>query len=125
MQVAILGAGASGLTAAKKLLDAGIGCEIFERNAEVGGTWLYGTPGSPVYRSTHLISSKRRTEFRDFPMPAEWPPYIGHEQALEYLRRYADHFGLRPRIRFATEVTRCERGADGSNGRWHVTSRGS
>jgi cation diffusion facilitator CzcD-associated flavoprotein CzcO len=119
MRVCILGAGASGLVAAKKLLDQGLSPTVFERNAGPGGNWLYGAPGSSVYRSTHLISSKRLTQFRDFPMPAEWPPYIRHDQALEYLRRYAGHFDLPRHIRFGVEVTRCEREEDG---RWRVST---
>jgi len=116
-RIAVIGAGTSGLAAAKKLLDQGLTPVIYERNAEAGGNWLYGFPASSVYRSTHLISSKRLTEFRDFPAPAEWPPYLHHGQALEYLRRYAERFGLLPHIRFGVEVTRCEREADGS---WRV-----
>lgn len=117
MTICVLGAGACGLVATKKLLDAGLEPVTYEKNAELGGNWLYGSPGSSVYRSTHLISSKRQTEFRDFPLPDDWPPYLHHEQALEYLRRYADHFGLRQHIRFGVEVTRCERETDG---RWRV-----
>ena len=117
MRISVIGAGASGLVAAKKLLDQGFEVVVYEKNAEVGGNWLYGSPGSSVYRSTHLISSKRMTELRDFPLPADWPPYLRHEQALEYLRRYAERFGLRPHIRFNVEITRCERQADG---RWRV-----
>jgi len=105
MPIAIIGAGACGLVAAKKLLDQGLTPVIYEENPGLGGNWRFGAPGSAVYRSTHLISSKRRTEFRDFPMPAEWPPYIGHEQALAYLTSYAERFGLLPHIRFGTRVT--------------------
>jgi cation diffusion facilitator CzcD-associated flavoprotein CzcO len=117
VRVCVIGAGASGLVAAKKLLDAGLDPVVYERNPDLGGNWLYGAPGSSVYRSTHLISSKRLTELRDFPLPAEWPPYIRHDQALEYFRRYADHFNLRPHIRFGVEVKRCTREEDG---RWRV-----
>ena len=117
MTICVLGAGACGLVATKKLLDAGLEPVTYEKNPELGGNWLYGSPGSSVYRSTHLISSKRLTEFRDFPLPGDWPPYLHHEQALEYLRRYADRFGLRQHIHFGVEVTRCEREADG---RWRV-----
>lgn len=115
----MIGAGACGLVSAKKLLDEGIEPALYERNHDLGGNWLYGSPGSSVYRSTHLISSKRLTEFRDFPLPDDWPPYISHAQALEYLRRYAERFGLRSRIRFGVEVNRCEREADG---RWRIES---
>lgn len=123
MRICVIGAGASGLVAAKKLLDQGLDPQVYERNAELGGNWLYGSPGSSVYRSTYLISSKRLTELRDFPLPAEWPPYISHEQALEYFRRYAARFHLRPHIRFGVEVRRCERDEEGC---WRVeTPQGS
>ena len=36
---------------------------LIERDDDVGGNWYYGKPASSVYRSTHLISSKRLTEF--------------------------------------------------------------
>lgn len=117
MDVCVIGAGAAGLVAAKKLLDQGLAPVVFEKNTDVGGNWLYGSPGSAVYRSTHLISSKRLTQLRDFPVPDEWPPYIRHEQALEYFRRYAERFDLRRHIHFGVEVKRCERKADG---RWRV-----
>ncbi len=116
MRVCVIGAGACGLVAAKKLFDQGVEVVVFERNGDLGGNWLYGSPGSSVYRSTHLISSKRMTEFRDFPLPDDWPPYISHEQALEYLRRYAARFNLLPLIRFGVEVSRCEL----EDGRWRV-----
>jgi cation diffusion facilitator CzcD-associated flavoprotein CzcO len=123
VRVCVIGAGACGLVAAKKLLDQGVEPVVYERNGGPGGNWLYGSPGSSVYRSTHLISSKRLTELRDFPLPDDWPPYIFHEQALEYLGRYAERFGLLPRIRFGVEVTRCDREPDG---RWRVeTSQGT
>lgn len=117
MRIAVIGAGACGLVAAKKLLDQELVPTVFERGDEVGGNWRYGAPGSSVYRSTHLISSKRLTELRDFPMPAQWPPYLRHDQALEYLRRYAERFDLRRHIRFGVEVIRCEREEDG---RWRI-----
>jgi cation diffusion facilitator CzcD-associated flavoprotein CzcO len=92
--------------AAKKLLDQGLHVVVYEENPALGGNWRFGAPGSAVYRSTHFISSKRMTEFRDFPMPDDWPPYIGHAEALDYLESYAHRFGLLPHIRFSTKVAR-------------------
>lgn len=100
----VIGAGASGLAAVKNLRELGLPCECLEREDEVGGIWYYGRPHSSVYDSTHLISSKRLTEFTDFPMPAEWPPYPSRQQAFEYLRAYARHFGLYESIRFGCTV---------------------
>jgi cation diffusion facilitator CzcD-associated flavoprotein CzcO len=117
MPIAVIGAGACGLVAAKKLLDQGLTPVVYEENAALGGNWRFGAPGSAVYRSTHLISSKRMTEFRDFPLPDDWPPYIHHEQALAYLESYARQFGILPHIRFNTRVARA---AHRSQSGWRI-----
>ncbi len=104
----IIGAGSSGLAAAKNFLETGIPFDCLEREDDVGGNWYFGKPASSVYASTHLISSKKLTEYTDFPMPEEWPEYPSHELALEYLRSYARHFGLYERIEFNRGVERIE-----------------
>jgi cation diffusion facilitator CzcD-associated flavoprotein CzcO len=113
----VIGAGPSGLTAAKNLKQRGISLDCFEREDDVGGNWYFGKPCSSVYQSTHLISSKRLTEFTDFPMPDEYPPFPSHQQVLEYLRAYARKFGLYDDITFRTSVLRVEPAGDG----WDVT----
>jgi len=100
----IVGAGASGLTAAKNLKQQGIPCDVFEKLDDVGGNWYYGKPGSSVYKSTHLISSKAGTEYTDFPMPKEYPNYPSHWQAHQYFKDYAKHFGLYELITFNTGI---------------------
>ena len=115
----IIGAGSSGITAAKNLKQLGIPYDVFEREDGIGGNWYYGKPHSSVYRSIHLISSKPLTEYTDFPMPEEYPPYPSHEQVLAYFRAYVRHFDLEPGITFNTEVTRVEP-VDGGR-LWDVT----
>lgn len=118
----VVGAGTSGLTAAKNLKQHGIACDVFEKNDDVGGNWYYGKPGSSVYRSTHLISSKPGTEYTDFPMPAEYPDYPNHWQVHEYIKSYARHFGLYELITFNTGVTRIVPVEEGSPSTpWDVT----
>lgn len=104
----ILGAGASGLAVAKTFAQQGIPFDAFEGEDDVGGNWYYGRQSSSVYASCHLISSKRMTEYTDFPMPKSYPPYPSHRQALDYLRSYARHFDLYPRITFRSRITRAE-----------------
>ncbi len=104
----IIGAGSSGLTAAKNLKQQGIAYDIFEREDGIGGNWYYGRPNSSVYRSIHLISSKPLTEYTDFPMPADYPDYPSHEQVLAYFNAYARHFAIERDIQLNTEVTRVE-----------------
>lgn len=100
----IVGAGSSGLAAAKNLKQLGIACDVFEREDDVGGNWYFGKPNSSVYRSTHLISSKPLTEYTDFPMPADYPDYPNHWQVHQYFKNYARHFGLYELIAFSTSV---------------------
>lgn len=105
LRYAVLGAGPSGLAAAKHLQEQGVQVQVFEQQADLGGVWNYALPGGRVYASTHMISSKRCTEFPDFPMPEGWPPFPHHSQVLEYLRAYAERFQLRRLIRFRHTVT--------------------
>ena len=116
----IIGAGSSGLAAAKNLKAHGIPFDVFEKEDDVGGLWRYHSPNSSVYKSTHLISSKPLTEYTDFPLPEDYPDYPRHDQVLEYFRAYARHFGLYEHIRFNTAVERVERAEPG----WAVTLAG-
>lgn len=96
----IIGAGPCGLSHAKALRDAGILYEHVEADDEVGGNWYHGT-----YRTAHIISSRRTTEFTDFPMPADYPDFPSQRQMGDYYKLYADTFDLRPQIEFGTKVT--------------------
>ncbi|MCF6278201.1 MAG: hypothetical protein L3J16_05555, partial [Anaerolineales bacterium] len=99
----------------------GIPFDCLEREDQIGGNWCYGKPCSSVYDSTHLISSKRLTEFTDFPMPRHYPEFPGHQQVLEYFRDYTRHFGLQEHIQFNTSVERLEPSdPTGSSSGWQV-----
>lgn len=104
----VIGAGSSGLAAAKNLREQGIAVDVLERNAEIGGNWCYGQPNSRVYASVHTITSKRLTEYTDFCMPGHFPNFPHHTQILEYLQAYAEHFGLYEVIEYGTPVDRVE-----------------
>ncbi len=96
----VIGAGPCGLSHAKALKDAGISYEQVEADDEVGGNWYHGT-----YRTAHIISSRKTTEFTDFPMPAGYPDFPSQQQMGDYYKLYADTFDLRPQIEFDTKVT--------------------
>lgn len=106
--VAVIGAGSSGLAAARHFLAQGFDVRVFEREDDLGGNWNYGKACSRVYRSTHTISSKPGTEYTDFPMPDDFPDYPHHAQILAYLRAYAEHFKLLEHIHFSTGVAHIE-----------------
>lgn len=118
---AIIGAGPTGLAAARNLDRHGLPWTGYELHTDVGGLWDIDGPRSTVYDSAHLISSKTTTEFAEFPMPPGTPDYPGHRELLAYFRAFADTFELRRNYRFGTEVTRVEPSGDGG---WLVTSRG-
>lgn len=116
----IVGAGSSGLAIAKNFKQRGIPFDCLERESEIGGIWKYGNPNSSVYRSTHLISSKKLTQYTDFPMPESYPEYPHQELVWEYLRSYAKHFELYDTIQFNTPIERIDRAAEGG---WNVRVR--
>ncbi|MFO0913915.1 MAG: NAD(P)-binding domain-containing protein [Pirellulales bacterium] len=116
----VIGAGPSGLSVARQLSAAGVDLECLDAQDQVGGNWYLRGPRSSVCHSTHLISSKRMTEFPDFPMPADYPAYPRQDQVWHYLNSYADHFQLRPLIRHGVLVERVVH----ERGEWAVTVAG-
>ena len=118
-KVCVIGAGPSGITAAKNLLDEGLDVTVFDYGREVGGNWVFSEQEghSSVFETTHIISSKTLSQYEDFPMPDDYPDYPSHRQLADYFQSYARHFGLYPHIRFRTLVRHCERLDDG---RWQV-----
>ena len=96
-RIAVIGAGPSGITAVKNLLDEGFRDIVcFDRNDVVGGNWLFrdDTSHSSVFETTHIISSKTLSEYHDFPMPSSYPDYPSHAQLASYFQAYAAHFGV-------------------------------
>ena len=118
--VAIVGAGPAGLGVAAELIADGVNVVIYERHDDVGGVWDIENPGSPMYDSAHLISSRDRSGFAGFPMPAEYPDYPSRHQQLAYLRRFAHTRGLYDRIQFGSEVVSADREEQGG---WTLSLR--
>src|SRR3954462_14098749 len=97
---AIIGSGFSGLGMAIRLKQEGIeDFTVLERGDDVGGTWHYNTyPGCACDIPSHLYS------FSFAPNPEWSQTYSRQPEIREYLRRCADDFDIRPRIRFGCEV---------------------
>jgi cation diffusion facilitator CzcD-associated flavoprotein CzcO len=104
----IIGAGPSGLAAARALSEAKLDFDVFERHSDVGGIWDAAAANTPIYESAHFISSRTQSAFDDFPMPAEYPDYPSWKQILDYIRAFADRFDLRKHIRFGTSVEKAQ-----------------
>ncbi|MGW7555105.1 flavin-containing monooxygenase [Streptomyces rimosus] len=100
VRVAVIGSGFGGLGAAVRLRRQGItDFVVLERAGSVGGTWRDNSyPGCACDVPSHLYS------FSFAPNP-EWPRnFSGQPHIRAYLERVTDTFGLRPHIRFDSEV---------------------
>lgn len=121
--VCIVGAGSSGVAAAKALLQRGVAFDIFEKGSRLGGMWRYENDNglSSAYRSLHIDTSRKSLQYPDFPIPEHLPDFLSHWQVADYLEAYARHFGVAERVRYGTEVQRVEPAAGGG---WQVTLAG-
>ncbi|CAN7404310.1 NAD(P)-binding domain-containing protein [Pseudorhodoferax sp. LjRoot39] len=122
-QIALVGAGPSGLAGARNLQKLGIAFQGFEAYGDVGGLWNIENPRSTVYASAHLISSKRMTEFSEFPMADTVADYPSHRELLDYFRAFAQRFGLHSHYRFHTRVLKAEPVSDAPGTRWRLTTQ--
>ncbi|MYV41770.1 NAD(P)-binding domain-containing protein [Streptomyces sp. SID1328] len=120
VRVAVIGSGFGGLGAAVRLRREGItDFVVLERAGSVGGTWRDNSyPGCACDVPSHLYS------FSFAPNP-DWPrTFSGQEHIRAYLERVADDFGLRPHLRFDSEVKLMT--WDEDELRWHIeTASGS
>jgi hypothetical protein len=115
-QVCIIGAGSSGITAAKALKEKGITFDCFEKGSNIGGVWRYNNDNglSSAYRSLHINTNRVVMAYSDFPMPYDYPMFPHHSDIIEYFENYVEHFKLREHITFNTSVTDVIRNSDGS-----------
>ena len=113
MKVCVIGAGPSGITALKNIMDQGLDVVCYDFNSDVGGNWIYNENigHSSVFETTHIISSKTLSQYEDFTFDefeTGIPDYPSHDQLRCYFQAYAAKFNLYPRIEFNTLVQSCE-----------------
>ncbi|GHA45438.1 flavin-binding monooxygenase [Amylibacter ulvae] len=119
---ALIGAGPMGLATAKLLSEHGVDFQGFELNTGVGGLWDIDGPHSTMYETAHLISSKKMTEFADFPMRDDVAEYPSHREMKRYFQDFAKHFDLLKHYKFGAKVISCvPLGGDGDG--WKITWR--
>ncbi|XP_054873501.1 uncharacterized protein LOC111568032 isoform X2 [Amphiprion ocellaris] len=140
MKVAVIGAGAAGLCAARHILSCPGFCPpvVFELSHEVGGTWCYderiGTnDGRPIhssmYRDLRTNLPKEVMMFPDFPFDPQLRSFIPHQEVQRYLEKYCQNHHIWPHIRFNTVVEKVEpvvvTTAEETRATWEVTSSDS
>jgi dimethylaniline monooxygenase (N-oxide forming) len=111
----IIGAGSSGIAAAKALHERALPFDCFEKSDRVGGNWVFANKNgmSAAYRDLFINTSRQRMAYSDFPMPESYPDFPHHTHIAEYFDNYVDHFGFRDRISFETGVAHATREEDG------------
>jgi len=130
-RVLVVGGGAGGLVTLKTLLDASrqdpdnaLEPILVEREARIGGTFLYRR-----YDNAELVSSRQLTAFSDFRIPPSDRGVHGDHISLidyvNYLESYVKHFkldegtgwdGQPGRFRMNTSVVKIERDTSGKGG---------
>ncbi|XP_024969787.1 flavin-containing monooxygenase FMO GS-OX-like 9 [Cynara cardunculus var. scolymus] len=136
--VCVIGAGPSGLVAARELKKEGHKVVVLEQNHDVGGQWLYDPRldqdgkaiHSSIYESLRLTSPREIMGFTDFPFlmkkGRDTRRFPGHKELLLYLKDFCEWFGLREMIRFNTRVEYVgiqDYGGLGKDLRWIVKSK--
>ncbi len=111
-RVAVIGAGMSGVCMGAKLLAAGIeDFTIYEKADEVGGTWRDNT-----YPGLTCDVPSRYYSYSFAPDPGWTHVFPDGAELQRYFVRSADRLGLRPHLRFGSEVVE----ATWTDGRWSL-----
>ncbi|XP_023292580.2 flavin-containing monooxygenase FMO GS-OX3-like [Lucilia cuprina] len=129
LRVCVIGAGTAGLSAVKHSLEHHMEVVCYEREEQVGGTWVYRDTDdvtkqydeevhSSMYEGLRTNIPKEVMGYSDFPYPQKFDlSFITSANVLEYLNLYADHFKLRHHIKLQHEVIRVR---PRSNQEWEV-----
>jgi cation diffusion facilitator CzcD-associated flavoprotein CzcO len=113
-QVAIIGAGTSGLSAAVALADRGIQSLVIDRADQVGSSWR------SRYDRLCLNTGRQFSHLPKRPYPKGTPTYPTRDQVIAHLEQHATDGGIELRLGCSTE--RIERSGDG----WRaITSDGA
>jgi len=102
-RVAVIGAGWSGLYAAKWLAQAGLDVKVYEQTERIGGPWNIdeNMPGA-VADSTFESSSVYYMHASDYPMQSGAFP--SQEEILDFINSYADRFDMRSKVSLNARV---------------------
>lgn len=119
--VAIIGAGPSGLVAAKECLEAGLTSVVFEKHGDLGGVWNPNT--GKVWQSMKTNLSRYHMGFSDLAWPENIGDYPTNKDVYTYLKNYAANFQIENHIAYSQSVKNICFNA--TSQKWHVeTAKG-
>src|SRR5712671_6914139 len=111
-QVCVIGAGVSGLAAAKAFAAHGHKVTIIEKSGDLGGVW----DPARSYPDVQTQSPKDLYRYTDQAMPDTYPEWPKGPQVHAYLSDYARGHGLDRPMRLKTSVVAMNRRTDGKPG---------
>ena len=111
-QVCVIGAGVSGLAAAKAFAEHGHKVTIIEKSGNLGGVW----DPTRCYPDVQTQSPKDLYRYTDQAMPDTYPEWPKGPQVHAYLSDYARGHGLDRPMRLKTSVVAMNRRTDGKPG---------
>lgn len=100
--VVVVGAGASGLSAAGALHRRGIEAVVLEQDEHLGGTW------ARRYDRLRLHTVRGFSGLAHYPIPRRYSRYLSRDEFVAYLAEYARHFPLRIKTRCRVHKIRTE-----------------
>ncbi|XP_077013065.1 dimethylaniline monooxygenase [N-oxide-forming] 4 isoform X2 [Tamandua tetradactyla] len=126
-QVAVIGAGVSGLSSIKCCLDEGLEPTCFERSSDIGGLWKFTETSKDgmtrVYRSLVTNICKEMSCYSDFPFQEDYPNFMNQRKFWDYLQEFAEHFDLLKYIQLKTTVCSITKHPDFSKtGQWVIVT---
>jgi dimethylaniline monooxygenase (N-oxide forming) len=92
MRIVIIGAGVSGLVAARVLMRFGYEVVVLERSNAIGGVW------ARTYPDVRLQNMAKHYRFSDFPWPFTPDLHPTADQVRRYLQAAVDHFRIDVRL---------------------------
>ena len=106
MRIAIIGAGISGIAAARAAQKKNVAFDIYENASYLGGIWHFdeAPDRTSVYYNLFCNTSKQMMSFSDLPFEDDIPDMPYHTQVDRYLNDYVYHYGIRDHIRFEDPV---------------------
>lgn len=102
--VAVIGAGPSGLTSLKNLRDYDLSAELFESSSEIAGIWSPNR--GPTWSGMRTNLSKNSCEFSEHSHPRATSEFPSVKEMQEYLESYLGRFDLEGCLRLKSRVTR-------------------
>lgn len=119
-RVAIIGAGPSGIVAAKFLQQEGLQTTLFEQSDQAGGQWHVSNSLSGIWPGMLTNTSRIMTQFSDLDHLPELAAFPAVGEIQDYLQRYLDTFDLRKCLRLNCWVERIQ---PDQSGTWSVIYR--